>query len=89
MSPADDTQDGTSDTGLDELCFAGAMAELSTIVEELESDDLDVDLLATRVDRAASIVEWCRSRIDGTRFQVEEILTRLDGPPDELDPDED
>jgi uncharacterized protein (DUF433 family) len=24
-------------------------------------------------------VAWCRERIDGTRFQVDEILDRLDG----------
>jgi exodeoxyribonuclease VII small subunit len=74
---------------LDELGFSAAMDELAAIVEELESDDLDVDLLAQRVERAAAIVEWCRDRIDGTRFRVEEILTRLDGPPDTPDASDD
>ncbi len=62
----------------DELGFAGAMAELESIVAELESDSLDVDLLAERVERAALLVGWCRDRIDGARFRVEEILERLD-----------
>lgn len=65
---------------LDELGFSAAVDELRAIVEELESDDLDVDLLADRVARAAAIVEWARARIDGTRFQVDEILTRLTAP---------
>ncbi|UDY34196.1 exodeoxyribonuclease VII small subunit [Dermatobacter hominis] len=69
----------------EELGFAGAMAELERIVAELESDTLDVDLLADRVERAAVLVGWCRDRIDGTRFRVEEILERLD--PDATDPD--
>lgn len=60
------------------LGFAGAMAELEQIVAELESDTLDVDLLAARVERAALLVEWCRGRIDGARFRVEEILERID-----------
>jgi len=63
------------------LGFAAAMAELDTIVVELESDALDVDRLAGRVARAAELVDWCRTRIDSTRFQVEEIVARLDGPP--------
>jgi exodeoxyribonuclease VII small subunit len=62
----------------DELGFAGALAELDRIVAELESDALDVDLLGDRVERAAQLVAWCRDRIDGARFQVEEILTRLE-----------
>ena len=65
------------------LGFSGALAELDAIVAELESDALDVDLLADRVERAASLVAWCRDRIDGTRFQVEEILTRLE--PDDVE----
>jgi exodeoxyribonuclease VII small subunit len=62
----------------EELGFGGALAELDGIVAELESDALDVDLLADRVERAAALVTWCRGRIDGARFQVEEILTRLE-----------
>ena len=67
----------------EELGFAGAMAELDQIVAELESDSLDVDLLADRVERAALLVEWCRGRIDGERFRDEEILERID--PDAAD----
>lgn len=69
----------------EELGFAAAMAELEGIVAELESDTLDVDLLADRVERAAELVGWCRDRIDGTRFRVEEILERLD--PQDTDSD--
>lgn len=66
----------------EELGFAAAMAELETIVVELESDALDVDRLAERVARAAQLVDWCRTRIDATRFSVEQVVTRLDGPPE-------
>ena len=74
----------------EELGFGGALAELDGIVAELESDALDVDLLADRVERAAALVAWCRGRIDGARFQVEEILTRLEPeePGDSDDADE-
>lgn len=69
------------------LGFAAAMAELDRIVVELESDALDVDVLAERVARAAELVDWCRTRIDATRFQVEEIVGRLDGAPSTDDED--
>ena len=79
------TQDQRPDP--EELGFSGALAELNEIVAELESDALDVDHLADRVERAVVLVAWCRSRIDGARFQVEEILTRLD-PDDGPSPEE-
>lgn len=62
----------------EELGFAGALAELEAIVSQLESDTLDVDLLTERVERAATLVSWCRERIDATRWHVEEVLERID-----------
>lgn len=70
-----------------DLTFASAMAELQRLVAELESDSLDVDQLATRVERAAELVSWCRERIDGARFTVTEILDRLEAAPDAADED--
>ena len=72
-----------SPTGEDQPTFAAAMAELQQLVEQLESDDLDIDALTARVERAADLVQWCRERIDGARFSVEEVLVRLE--PDEVD----
>lgn len=63
----------------EQLGFAAAMDELTTLVDELESDSLDVDDLTARVERAAELVQWCRDRIDGARLSVEEVLVRLDG----------
>lgn len=58
--------------------FAAAMDELNAIVAELESDRLDVDVLADRVERAAYLVGTCRDRLDATKLRVEEIIVRLD-----------
>lgn len=77
--------------------FAAAVDELTALVAELESDSLDVDHLAQRVQRAAELVTRCRERLDAARFQVEEVLVRLedattDGAdtdaPEHDDPDE-
>jgi exodeoxyribonuclease VII small subunit len=70
-APADD----------DTQTFAAAMEELTSLVDELESDSLDVDDLTERVARAAELVRWCRTRIDAARFSVEEVLVRLEAVP--------
>jgi len=41
------TQD--SELGIDELGYSEALAELETILKSLESDSVDVDVLATKV----------------------------------------
>jgi exodeoxyribonuclease VII small subunit len=65
-----------SDEG--EIGYAGAMAELDEILDELERDDLDVDVLAERVRRASVLIQLCRGRIDRARTDVEGIVTDLE-----------
>lgn len=63
-------------TGAD-LGWAEAMGELSSILAELERDDVDLDVLADRVERAAWLIAVCRDRIAGTRLRVDELVADL------------
>jgi exodeoxyribonuclease VII small subunit len=67
---------------MSEPTYAAAVAELETILAELEGDALDVDRLAERVARAAELIRLCRERIAGTRVEVEQIVAELDRPVD-------
>ncbi len=68
----------------EEIGYADAMAELESILDSLEDDDLDVDLLAARVERASTLIQLCRDRIGAARVQVEKVVASLDsdGVPD-------
>ena len=57
--------------------YAECMAELGTILSELEGDDPDVDVLASRVERAATLIEICRRRITNASIQVERVVAAL------------
>lgn len=57
--------------------YADAVAELEDILATLERDDLDVDVLAERVARAAVLIRTCRDRIAATRLEVERVVTDL------------
>jgi exodeoxyribonuclease VII small subunit len=63
---------------LDGVGYADAMAELEEILEHLEGDDLDVDALASRVERASALIEMCRTRIAKARVQVESVVSKLE-----------
>lgn len=61
--------------------YAEATAEIDAILTELERDDLDVDLLATKVRRAAELLTWCRGRIRVATADVADAVYALDGEP--------
>jgi exodeoxyribonuclease VII small subunit len=65
--------------------YADAVAELETILAELEDDTVDVDVLGARVARAAELIELCRGRIEKARMEVTRIVAAMeagdDGPP--------
>ncbi|MBA3803284.1 MAG: exodeoxyribonuclease VII small subunit [Acidimicrobiia bacterium] len=58
----------------DEIGYAQALSELDDILGELESDDVDVDRLADRVERAQALITLCRERITAAQVRVDEII---------------
>ncbi len=75
-----------SDTTTDPaIGYGDALAELESILAEIEDDSVDVDVLATRVRRAAELLRVCRDRITSARIEVTQIVADLepaviDGP---------
>lgn len=67
----------TDDTAA-EVGYAAALAELESILEEIEDDAVDVDVLAARVKRAAELLRICRSRITAAQVQVTQIVAELE-----------
>ena len=59
--------------GLSGIGYAEALAELDSILKELDSSDVDVDQLAHRVARAHSLIEVCRQRIETARLQIQDL----------------
>ena len=47
----------------DELNYKSAVAELESILTELESSAVDVDQLSTRLGRATELVQFCKDRL--------------------------
>ena len=50
-----------------EIGYAEALAELEGILDELDGDEVDVDVLGSRVRRAAELLRLCRDRIASAR----------------------
>jgi exodeoxyribonuclease VII small subunit len=65
-----------------EIGYADALAELEGILDELDGDEVDVDVLGSRVRRAAELLRLCRDRIASARFDVEQVVAELEAETD-------
>ena len=71
-----------------EIGYADALSELQQILGELEAEDIDIDVLAVKVERAAELIRVCRGRINAAEVRVTEIVAGLDSQHDEPSPDD-
>jgi exodeoxyribonuclease VII small subunit len=58
--------------------YGEAIVELEEILEEIEAEDVDLDDLADKVERASDLVELCRQKLDRTEVQVQSIIEDLE-----------
>ena len=63
----------------EEIGYAEALKELETILAELERTDVDVDVLASRVERASELIRLCRDRIGNAKLQIDNVVSGLEG----------
>lgn len=58
--------------------FSEAMEELEAILLRIESEEVDIDRLATELRRAAQLLEVCRSKIRKAEIEVSQIVQSLE-----------
>ncbi len=69
--------------------YAEAMREVETILGELDSNNVDVDVLATKVQRASYLISWCKDRIAAAQLTVDTLVADLGVDEEYDDEDED
>ncbi len=62
---------------MDELNYERASKELETILNELRNDEVSIDELATKVERASKLIVFCKEKLGSTEKKVEEIVAKL------------
>ena len=61
-----------------QLNYSQALAELEKILGELRADNSDIDTLAERTRRAATLLAECRLRLTRTEEELNRILAEFD-----------
>jgi exodeoxyribonuclease VII small subunit len=65
-------------TPVKELTYNQAFAELDSILKLMQSDQCDIDRLATLTRRATELIGECRSRLTATDDELKAILAQLE-----------
>ena len=58
--------------------YAEAMREVESILSELDSSSIDVDVLATKVERASFLITWCNERITTAQLTVDTLVADIE-----------
>ncbi len=61
----------------DEPGYAAASAELDQILQEIESGEIDLDVLYEKVERAAALLTLCRDKLAATETKVKKVVENL------------
>jgi exodeoxyribonuclease VII small subunit len=58
--------------------YKDVIEEIESIVEEIESEGVDVDVLAEKVKRAAYLIKICKAKLKKTDDEVKKILKEFE-----------
>lgn len=61
-----------------EQTYGEAMKELQVIMSQIENDELDVDVLLENVKKAATLIKFCKEKLQSTNTEIQKILDKID-----------
>lgn len=57
-----------------DLTYETALTQLQNIVKDLENRDIKIDDLASKVNEAKSLVDFCREKLSKTEEEINKII---------------
>ena len=57
-----------------EIKYEAAFAELQSIVNKMENDELDIDQLSEQLKRAQELIKFCKAKLTKTDEEIKKIL---------------
>ena len=60
------------------MTYSQAKKELDTIVQSIESEDLDVDTLTDKVKRATQLIAFCKEKLTGIDVELQKLLDNIE-----------
>ena len=61
-----------------EIKYSEAIKELNQILEDLETERVDVDEVSLRVKRAIELIKLCKDKIKKTEWEVKNVIKEFE-----------
>ncbi len=61
-----------------EITYNEAVSEIEEILYQIESEELDIDILSEKVKRVSSLIKICKKKLHQTETEVQKILDEID-----------
>ena len=61
-----------------QMTYSLALTELEDIINEIESEEINVDILAEKVKRASYLIKFCKVRLRNTEEEVKQVLSEIE-----------
>ncbi|MEC4113207.1 exodeoxyribonuclease VII small subunit [Myroides pelagicus] len=61
----------------EKITYEKAANELDEILKAIKNDEVTVDDLAEKVERASQLIVYCKEKLTNTERKVEEIIDKL------------
>lgn len=61
-----------------QLSYSEAIIEIESIINKIESKELDIDDLSANVKRVAELLNFCKMKLKSTEEEVQKILKEFD-----------
>lgn len=61
-----------------QMTYSLALTELEEIISEIESEEINVDILAEKVKRATYLIKFCKGRLRNTEEEVKKVLSEIE-----------
>jgi exodeoxyribonuclease VII small subunit len=65
-----------------ELTYSQALSELEKIVSEIESEQVDVDVLAEKIRRASFLITFCKNKLRTAEEEVKKVISGMAEKPE-------
>ena len=65
-----------------ELTYSQALNELEKIVSDIESEEVDIDILAEKIRRASFLITFCKDKLRTAEDEVKKVLSAMKDKPE-------
>lgn len=60
------------------MTYSQAIEELEKIINDMESENINVDVLTEKVKRASHLIKFCKGSLRTTEEEVKKALSEID-----------